>query len=205
MGVKGMNGAIIRQLRATAEVMAAIERDLTPRIAETVELLATTFRSGRKLLVMGNGGSAADAQHLAAEIVGRFKMERPGLPAIALTTDSSILTAIGNDYGFDAVFTRQVEALAGPGDLVIGISTSGTSRNVRLALELARDRGCRTVGLLGRDGGNIAGIVDLPLIVPSVDTPRIQEGHITIIHIICDLLERELFGDGEGAAGGCCG
>ena len=200
-----MNGAIIRQLRATAEIMGAIERDLTPRIAETVELLATTFRSGRKLLVMGNGGSAADAQHLAAEIVGRFKMERPGLPAIALTTDSSILTAIGNDYGFDSIFTRQVEALAGPGDLVIGISTSGTSRNVRLALELARDRGCRTVGLLGRDGGNIAGIVDLPLIVPSVDTPRIQEGHITIIHIVCDLLERELFGGDKGAAGGCCG
>jgi len=200
-----MKGDIIRQLRATAEIMSAIERDLTPRIAEAVDLLATTFRSGRKLLVMGNGGSAADAQHLAAEIVGRFKMERHGLPAIALTTDSSILTAIGNDYGFDAVFSRQVEALAGPGDLVVGISTSGTSRNVRLALELARDRGCRTMGLLGRGGGTIAGIVDLALIVPSADTPRIQEGHITIIHIICDLLERELFGDGEGTVGGCCG
>jgi D-sedoheptulose 7-phosphate isomerase len=200
-----MNGAIIRQLRATAEIMSAIERDLVSRIAETVLLLAATFRSGGKLLVMGNGGSAADAQHLAAEIVGRFRMERAALPAIALTTDSSILTAIGNDYGFDAVFSRQVEALAGPGDLVVGISTSGTSQNVRQALELARDRGCRTVGLLGRDGGNIAALVDLPLIVPSADTPRIQEGHITIIHIICDLLERELFGGDEGAAGGCCG
>jgi D-sedoheptulose 7-phosphate isomerase len=185
--------------------MSAIERDLTPRIAETVSLLAKAFRAGNKLLVMGNGGSAADAQHLAAEIVGRFKMERRGLPAIALTTDSSILTAVGNDYGFDAVFTRQVEALAGPGDVVIGISTSGTSRNVKAALELARTRGCRTVGLLGRDGGTIAGLVDLPLVVPSCETPRIQEGHITIIHIVCDLLEQELFGDGESVPGGCCG
>ena len=200
-----MKGRIISQLRATAEVMSAIERDLTPRIAETVSLLAKAFRAGNKLLVMGNGGSAADAQHLAAEIVGRFKMERRGLPAIALTTDSSILTAVGNDYGFDAVFTRQVEALAGPGDVVIGISTSGTSRNVKAALELARTRGCRTVGLLGRDGGTIAGLVDLPLVVPSCETPRIQEGHITIIHIVCDLLEQELFGDGESVPGGCCG
>ena len=200
-----MKGTIISQLRAHCEVIALIERDLTPRIAETVSLLAKAFRAGNKLLVMGNGGSAADAQHLAAEIVGRFKMERRGLPAIALTTDSSILTAVGNDYGFDAVFTRQVEALAGPGDVVIGISTSGTSRNVKAALELARTRGCCTVGLLGRDGGTIAGLVDLPLVVPSCETPRIQEGHITIIHIVCDLLEQELFGDGESVPGGCCG
>jgi D-sedoheptulose 7-phosphate isomerase len=200
-----MNGHIISQLRAHCEVIALIERNLTPRIAETVDLLAGAFRAGNKLLVMGNGGSAADAQHLAAEIVGRFKMERRALPAIALTTDSSILTAIGNDYGFDAVFTRQIEALAVPGDVVIGISTSGTSRNVSAALELARTRGCRTVGLLGRDGGTISGLVDLPLVVPSCETPRIQEGHITIIHIICDLLEQELFGDGESVPGGCCG
>ena len=200
-----MIGSIIRQLRATAEVMAAIERDLTPHIAETVELLAEAFRAGNKLLVMGNGGSAADAQHLAAEIVGRFKMERRALPAIALTTDSSILTAIGNDYGFDAIFSRQVEALAVPGDVVIGISTSGNSRNVGAALELARTRGCRTVGLLGRDGGTIAGVVELSLVVPSCETPRIQEGHITIIHIVCDLLEQELFGDGDSVPGGCCG
>ena len=200
-----MDGEIIRQLRATAEVMEGIERELTPRIAETVTLLATAFRNGNKLLVMGNGGSAADAQHLAAEIVGRFKMERRALPAVALTTDSSILTAIGNDYGFDAVFSRQVEALAVPGDLVIGISTSGNSRNVLSALELAKSRGCTTVGLLGRDGGAIAGMVDLPLVVPSSETPRIQEGHITIIHIICDLLERELFGDADCGAGGCRG
>lgn len=200
-----MQGNIIRQLRATAEIMGAIERELTPRIAETVSLLAERFRAGNKLLVMGNGGSAADAQHLAAEIVGRFRMERRGLPAIALTTDSSILTAVGNDYGYDAVFSRQIEALASPGDVVIGISTSGTSRNVAAALTLARSRGCRTVGLLGRDGGTISGLVDLPLVVPSCETPRIQEGHITIIHILCDLLEQELFGEGAPLPGGCCG
>jgi len=185
--------------------MAAVERELTPRIAETVALLAETFRGGNKLLIMGNGGSAADAQHLAAEIVGRFKMERRALPAIALTTDSSILTALGNDYGFDAVFTRQIEALALPGDLVLGISTSGSSPNVAAALKLARSLGCRTVGLLGRDGGTIAPLVELSLIVPSRETPRIQEGHITIIHILCDLLEQELFGDALSIPGGCCG
>jgi len=200
-----VHGNIISQLRAHCQVMAAVERELTPRIAETVALLAETFRGGNKLLIMGNGGSAADAQHLAAEIVGRFKMERRALPAIALTTDSSILTALGNDYGFDAVFTRQIEALALPGDLVLGISTSGSSPNVAAALKLARSLGCRTVGLLGRDGGTIAPLVELSLIVPSRETPRIQEGHITIIHILCDLLEQELFGDALSIPGGCCG
>jgi D-sedoheptulose 7-phosphate isomerase len=142
---------------------------------------------------MGNGGSAADAQHFVAEIVGRFKLERRGLPAIALSTDTSILTAIGNDYGFDKVFSRQVEALASPGDLVIGISTSGNSPNVLLALQLARQAGCSTVGLLGKDGGSIKDVCDLALVVPTNDTPRVQEGHITIIHIVCDLLEKALF------------
>jgi D-sedoheptulose 7-phosphate isomerase len=175
-------------------VIEAMERDLVPRIAAAADLLVGAFEAGKKLLVMGNGGSAADAQHFAAEIVGRFKMERRGLPAFALSTDTSILTALGNDYGFEAVFRRQVEALAGPGDVVIGISTSGSSLNVREALLLARERGCRTVGFLGRDGGTIKGIVDLDLTVPSQDTPRIQEGHITIIHILCDLVEKRLFG-----------
>ena len=121
-------------------------------------------------------------------------MERPAMPAIALSTDTSILTAIGNDYGFDAVFRRQIEALALPGDMVVGISTSGNSTNVKNALELAREKGCRTIGLLGRNGGSIKGACDLTLIVPSDDTPRIQEGHITIIHIVCDLVEKAMFG-----------
>jgi len=157
--------------------------------------LTATFKRGGKLIVMGNGGSAADSQHFAAEIVSRFRMERPALPALALSTDTSILTAIGNDYGFDVVFRRQVEALALPADMVVGISTSGNSTNVRKALQLAREKGCRTVALLGRDGGNIKDVCDLALVVPSDDTPRIQEGHITIIHIVCDLVEKAMFGE----------
>lgn len=188
-----MIAEIASQLAAHREVIVRVERELSPLIAEMVTMLAETFKRGGKLLVMGNGGSAADAQHFVAEIVGRFKMERRGLPAIALSTDTSILTAIGNDYGFDRVFQRQVEALAAPGDLIIGISTSGNSPNVLLALELAREKGCRTVGLLGKDGGSIKNLCDLALIVPTDDTPRVQEGHITIIHIVCDLLEKNMF------------
>jgi len=184
---------IASQLAAHREVIVRVERELSPLIAEMVTMLAETFKRGGKLLVMGNGGSAADAQHFVAEIVGRFKMERRGLPAIALSTDTSILTAIGNDYGFDRVFQRQVEALAVPGDLIVGISTSGNSPNVLLALELAREKGCHTVGLLGKDGGSIKNLCDLALIVPTDDTPRVQEGHITIIHIVCDLLEKSMF------------
>lgn len=184
---------IITQLQAHRTLIERIEGEMAPLIAEMAALLADTFKKGNKLLIMGNGGSAADSQHFAAEIVGRFKMERRGLPAIALSTDTSILTAVGNDYGFEAVFRRQVEALAVAGDLVIGISTSGNSPNVASALELARQQGCRTAALLGRGGGSIRGICDLALVVPSDDTPRIQEGHTLIIHIVCDLLEKELF------------
>ena len=184
---------IASQLAAHRDVITKVEQELSPLIAEMVTQLVETFTNGGKLLVMGNGGSAADAQHFVAEIVGRFKMERRGLPAIALSTDTSILTAIGNDYGFDRVFHRQIEALAAPGDLVVGISTSGNSPNVLLALELAREKGCRTVGLLGKDGGSIKSVCDLALIVPTNDTPRVQEGHITIIHIVCDLLEKTMF------------
>ncbi len=188
-----MISEIITQLQAHRTLVERIEGEMAPLIAEMAALLADTFKKGNKLLIMGNGGSAADSQHFAAEIVGRFKMERRGLPAIALSTDTSILTAVGNDYGFEAVFRRQVEALAVAGDLVIGISTSGNSPNVRSALELARQQGCRTAALLGRDGGSIRGGCDLALVVPSNDTPRVQEGHALIIHIVCDLLEKELF------------
>jgi len=190
-----MENEILRRLASHREVITAIERELAPTIAAVAELLCRVFGEGKKLLVMGNGGSAADAQHFAAEIVGRFAMERRGLPAIALSTDTSILTAVGNDYGFDDIFRRQVEALAAPGDVVIGISTSGSSPNVQKAMTLAREIGCRTVGLLGRDGGSIRPLVDIALTVPGHDTPRIQEGHITIIHILCDLVERRLFAE----------
>lgn len=190
-----MIAEILSQLQDSRSVIERIENNLTPLIAEMAVFLTATFKRGGKLIVMGNGGSAADSQHFAAEIVSRFRMERPALPALALSTDTSILTAIGNDYGFDVVFRRQVEAHALPGDMVVGISTSGNSINVRKALELAREKGCRTAALLGRDGGSIKDVCDLVLIVPSDDTPRIQEGHITIIHIVCDLVEKAMFGE----------
>jgi len=188
---------IVRQMDEHLRVIGQIKESLAGNIVEWASSLAGVLRAGGKLLVMGNGGSAADAQHLAAELVGRFLLERPALPAIALSTDTSILTAVGNDYGFDAVFSRQVEALARPGDMVLGISTSGHSRNVSRALAAARGRGCLTVGLLGKGGGEIAGTVDLSLTVPSSETPRIQEAHQLIIHLVCDLVERELYGSAE--------
>lgn len=188
-----MINEIKSQLGAHRNLIIKIEEELTPHIAEMVNILFETFERGGKLLVMGNGGSAADSQHFVAEIVGRFKMERRALPAVALSTDTSILTAIGNDYGFDKVFSRQIEALAMSGDLVVGISTSGNSANVLEGLKLARQKGCSTVGLLGKDGGSIKKVCDLALILSTDDTPRVQEGHITIIHIVCDLLEKKMF------------
>ena len=184
---------IATQLQAQKTLFETIARDMPQLMAEMAVRLIETFNSGGKLLVMGNGGSAADAQHFAAEIVGRFKMERRALPAMALSTDTSILTAVGNDYGYDSIFQRQVEAFACPGDVVVGISTSGKSPNVLNALKLARQLGCCTIGLLGKDGGGIKSVCNLALVVPSSDTPRIQESHITIIHIVCDLVEKAMF------------
>ena len=188
-----MINEIKKQLQDHRALIDLLERDMAPLIAEMSSLISSALANGNKLLVMGNGGSAADSQHFVAEIVGRFKMERKALPAVALSTDTSILTAIGNDYGFESIFSRQVEALAAPGDVVVGLSTSGNSPNVLKALMLARESGCRTIGLLGKDGGSIKAACDLALVVPTMDTPRIQEGHITIIHIVCDLVEKALF------------
>lgn len=182
------------QFKAHAELVRKVEEQLTVAIIGCVALLVDALRTGNKILTMGNGGSAADAQHFAAEMIGRFMMERKALPSIALTTDTSILTAVGNDYGFEEVFTRQVEALTNPGDVIIGISTSGNSKNVKRALESGKRLGAKTVGLLGRDGGEIGPIVDLELTVPSSETPRVQESHLIIIHILCDLVEKGLFG-----------
>lgn len=188
-----MREDINRQLQSHIATVNTVGDTLAEPIAECVRLMVSALRNGHKVLTMGNGGSAADAQHLAAELVGRFLTERKALPAIALTTDTSILTAIGNDYGFDEVFKRQVEALAVPGDILIGISTSGNSTNVVRALEAGRERGATTIGLLGRDGGAIGTLVDLALTVPSSETPRIQEAQLFIIHLLCDLVEKELF------------
>ena len=195
-----MQQFVTKQLQDHQALFHKIELELSAPIVRLAERLIETFSIGNKLLIMGNGGSAADAQHFAGEIVSRFRMERPGLPAIALSTDTSIITAIGNDYGFERIFSRQIEALAVPGDAVIGISTSGNSPNVQKALEVAREAGCTTIGLLGKDGGSIKAVCDIPLIIPSNDTPRVQEGHITVIHILCDLIEQGLFGAfaGEG-------
>ena len=182
-----------RQLRSHVEVIRMVDEKLAEPVAECALLLIHALQKGHKILTMGNGGSAADAQHFAAEMVGRFLMERKALPAIALTTDTSILTAVGNDYGFDDVFKRQVEALAEPGDVLIGISTSGNSTNIKRAFEVGTEVGAKTIGLLGRDGGEIVSKADFSLTVSSLETPRIQEAHLVIIHILCDLVEKGLF------------
>lgn len=182
---------IVKQgLKESAELKLKLE---AKKIAQAAEWIISVYQNNGQVLICGNGGSAADAQHIAAELVGRFKKERKPLPAIALTTDTSILTAIGNDYGFDQIFSRQVQALARAGDIVIGLSTSGNSPNVLLALSKAKELGAKTIGLAGRDGGRLAQEADLCLVVPSDNTPRIQESHITIGHIICQLVEETLF------------
>jgi D-sedoheptulose 7-phosphate isomerase len=181
-----------RERAAVAENAGRLSRYLAengPQVAAFADLLRQTLEGGGKILLFGNGGSAADAQHFAAELVGRYLKERPGLPALALSTDTSALTAIGNDYGFDRVFARQVEALARPGDAAVGISTSGNSPNVLEGLREARRRGCRTLALLGRDGGAIAPEVEAALVYPAAETPRIQEAHAVLIHLLCALVE----------------
>jgi len=193
-----MQAYIECQIRRHIEVFEDVFLPMAPQVEQCATLLCTCFKSGGKVLVMGNGGSAADAQHLAAELVGRFLKNRDALPAIALTTDTSILTAVANDFGYDEVFKRQVEALANPEDVVIGISTSGNSPNVVAAFDAARQIGCRNVALSGRDGGRMAAYADLNLNVAVDDTPRIQEVHLSIIHILCDLVEQQLFPEQEG-------
>ena len=179
------------RLRENAEMMAALlnNRESIALLVEVAATMAAALLKGNKVLLFGNGGSAADAQHLAAELVGKYYLQRRALPALALTTNSSAVTAIGNDYSFDEVFARQIEAFGAPGDVAVGISTSGNSQNVLRALVAARSMGLVTVGLTGRGGGQLANLVDFCLRVPSDDTPRIQEGHITIGHIICEIVE----------------
>ncbi|HEX9593317.1 MAG TPA: D-sedoheptulose 7-phosphate isomerase [bacterium] len=193
-----MLDAIRQQFLASAAVQQEAARTLAEPVAAAAEKVIAALRAGRKVLLCGNGGSAADAQHIAAELVGRYARERRGLPAVALTTDTSALTAIGNDYGFDRIFARQVEALAQAGDVLIAISTSGNSPNVLQAVETARQLGVGTIGLAGRGGGALRALVDLCLVAPHEETARIQELHITIGHILCDLVEAALVSE-EGA------
>jgi D-sedoheptulose 7-phosphate isomerase len=178
--------------RIAAESIALKQRFFAENAALLLDVgqrMVECLRSGGKILVFGNGGSAADAQHLAGELVGRFLRERPGLPAIALTTDPSVITAIGNDMGFEAVFRRQLEAHGRAGDVAIGISTSGRSPNVVDALRLARQRGLLTVGMTGGGGGRLGGLVHYLVDVPSHETPRIQEVHTMVVHVLCELVE----------------
>ena len=179
-------------LKASGDLKHQVAETLSGEILEAAQTIRDRLASGGKLLLMGNGGSAADSQHIAAELVGRFKKERAAIPAIALTVDSSSLTALGNDYGFEVIFSRQIEALATAKDAVVGISTSGNSQNVIRALNLARNMGAATIGLVGHGGGNIKDCVDICIVVPSDDTARIQEVHITIGHIICEIIEQDL-------------
>ena len=162
---------------------------LVPTIEKAATLLIDSLEEGHKILLFGNGGSAADSQHIAAELVGKLLVKRRALPAIALTTDTSNLTALGNDFGYETVFQRQVEALGQPGDVAIGISTSGRSPNVLAAMTAAKEKGLRTIALTGRDGKPLADMADLSIIIPSDSTQRIQESHITIGHILCELIE----------------
>jgi D-sedoheptulose 7-phosphate isomerase len=182
-----------RHFTESAAVKQQAADTLAEPAAEVARRIAVALGAGHKLLICGNGGSAADAQHFAGEMVGRFKLpNRPALPVLALTTDTSVLTCIANDFSYEEVFSRQVEAFAGPGDVVLGLSTSGRSPNVRRALEAATARGAVTVALVGGDGGPIGELVNLALVVPSTDTTRIQECHLTLIHAICELIEAEL-------------
>lgn len=193
-----MKNYIINQINDSAATKKAlVENDaLVNLLVEVAQACVEVYRKGKKILIAGNGGSAADAQHFAAELVGRYGFDRPSLPSIALTTDTSNLTAIGNDYGYEYVFSRQLEGLGQEGDLFIGISTSGNSQNVINAFISAKDRGITTVALVGRDGGKMAAMADYAIVVPSNATPRIQESHLLIEHMICDIIEKEIFGGG---------
>lgn len=183
---------ILSEFNSHLEVINSIIEVLPNQVERASSLCVSALKRRKKILLFGNGGSAGDAQHIAAELTGRYKCERRGLPGIALTTDTSALTAIGNDYGYDQVFSRQVEALAQDGDVLIGISTSGNSKNVINALKLGRELECVTIGLSGRTGGGMQGVCDVNIVVPSDNTPRIQEMHILIGHTICQIIDNEL-------------
>lgn len=191
--LKAMN-TLTQSIPSVTKVLARMAEDGVFLANSTAvgERLVAALNDGKKILIAGNGGSAAEAQHFSAEIVGHYARERRGYPAIALTTDTSILTAIGNDYDFRSIFARQIEALGKKGDVFIGLSTSGNSGNIIDALKKAREQGLFTVSFLGKDGGKMRGMADIDLIVPSEETPRIQEAHLIMIHSICEMLDSKL-------------
>lgn len=184
-----MENEIKAQFSQNIELHQIVKEQLSPQIAKAANLIIEAYKKGNKLLLCGNGGSAADSQHIAAELVGRFKKERRGLPAISLTTDTSIMTSVTNDYWYDLLFARQVEALGNKDDILIGISTSGNSVNVVRAVETAKFKGLKTIGFLGSNGGKLKDLVEIPIVVPFESSDRVQEVHILIGHIICSLID----------------
>jgi len=188
-----MENIISKRFKESGEVKARFLKENLSKMLEVIKLVSQSFEGGSKLLLFGNGGSAADAQHIAAEFVNRYIIDRPPLPAIALTTDTSILTSVSNDSSFNEVFSKQIKALGKEGDVAVGISTSGNSQNMVKAFEVAKEMGIKTVALTGNDGGTMAKIADVSLVVPSGSTPRIQETHILIGHILCEMVEHQLF------------
>lgn len=188
-----MKDEIMKTFRESADLKVRFIRQNAEVLGQAVGMVVEAFKAGNKVLLFGNGGSAADAQHIAAEFVNRYQIERPPLPAIALTTDTSILTSISNDYGYIDSFSKQVKALGKEGDVAIGISTSGTAANVIKAIKAAKEMGLKTISLTGGDGGDLAKLTDIALVVDSPITPRIQEVHITIGHVLCEMVDRMLF------------
>jgi D-sedoheptulose 7-phosphate isomerase len=188
-----MENIILKRFKESSEVKTRFLKENLPKLLDVIKLITHTFEGGNKLFFFGNGGSAADAQHMAAEFVNRYIMNRPPLPAIALTTDTSILTSVSNDFAFSEVFAKQLRALGKERDVAIGITTTGNSPNIIKAFEVAKEMGMQTVAFTGNDGGAIGKMVDFPLVVPSTSTPRIQEAHILIGHILCEMVEHSLF------------
>ena len=186
--MNSINHEIINTIKESSDLILGAEK-LSGKIENAINEIIKCFSTGNKIIIFGNGGSAADAQHIVAEFIGRFQKERKSLPAIALTTDSSIITSLANDYSYDVVFSRQCESLVSKGDVVFGISTSGNSKNVEEGIKTAKKMGAVTIGLLGSNGGTISNIVDIPIIVESTNTARIQEVHRVIYHIICGIVE----------------
>ena len=188
--MNSINDEIKNTIRESSNIILVAE-NLSEKIERAINEIIKCFSTGNKIIIFGNGGSAADAQHIVAEFIGRFQKERKSLPAIALTTDSSIITSLSNDYSYDIIFSRQCESLVSKGDVVLGISTSGNSKNVEEGIKTAKKRGAVTIGLLGGNGGTINNIVDISIVVKSTNTARIQEVHRVIYHIICGIVERE--------------
>jgi D-sedoheptulose 7-phosphate isomerase len=188
-----MQDHVVKIFKESSRVKEAFINENLSKLINIIDVLTAALKSGNKILLFGNGGSAADAQHIAAEFINRFSIERPPLPAIALTTDTSVITSIGNDYDFSEIFSKQIRAIGQPGDVAWGISTSGNSANVMKGLEMAKKMGLVTVAFTGKDGGSIAKIVDFSVNVSSSNTARIQETHITAGHAICELVDMKLF------------